>query len=171
MRGWSLIICYIVGLLTFALMMMLSFFLGRCTAKKCTDGFDELPDTVVVRDTIKIDPKQLPAQLAKKDVVKYKKVPVLVTDTFIERDTIIQVVDGVASIPITRKTYTDSATYKAVVSGYDSRLESMEIYRDNLVVTKWKQKHWNFGLGATTGVSVTTGHPDVVFGFYAGYSF
>lgn len=171
MKGWTFLGYYVVGLFSFALMMVLSFFLGRCTAEKCSDNIIEQNDTVVVRDTVRIEPEHLPVQVVTQEVVRYKYVPVTVTDTLVERDTIIQVKDGIASIPITRKTYTDSATYKAVVSGYDPQLESMEVYRENLVVTRWKQKHWRIGVGGAAGVSVVTGKPDITIGLMGGYTF
>lgn len=153
-----------------ALMMLGSFALGRWTAKNCTDILEH-SDTVVIKDTVKIPSVKLQTQMVTQEVVRYKYVAVHLTDTLVERDTVIQVKDDVAVIPITRKTYTDSATYKAVVSGYDPKLEEMEIYQTNTVVTRWKKRRWHVGIGGAAGVSVVTGKPDVTFGLTAGYTF
>lgn len=153
-----------------ALMMLGSFALGRYTAEKCSDILEQ-SDTVVIKDTVKIPTVKLQTQVVTQEVVRYKYVTVHLTDTLVERDTVIQVKDDVAVIPITKKVYTDSASYKAVVSGYDPRLESIEVYQENTIVTKWKQRHWNLGVGGAAGVSVITGKPDMTVGLIGGYSF
>lgn len=170
MKSWTFIGYYLVGVFTFSLLMLLSFCVGRCTAERC-DNILEQTDTVVVRDTIRIPSVRLQTQVVAQEVVRYKYVPVVVTDSFVERDTVIQVKDDVAVIPISRKTYTDSSTYRAVVSGYDPRLEEMEIYRENTIVTRWKQKHWHIGFGAAAGVSMVTRKPDITIGLMGGYTF
>lgn len=87
-------------------------------------------------------------------------------------DTVPTIVGDSLFLPVTQRIYRDSS-YVAWVSGFAPQLDSITV-RERLVtltVTKWKQKHWHFGIGGATGVSVITGKPDVTIGFFAGYSF
>lgn len=52
-------------------------------------------------------------------------------------------------VPIRQVEYRDTA-YRAWVSGYDVRLDSIEVYRPTITVTRWKHKRW--GLGVQVGV-------------------
>lgn len=133
----------ILGVIIVALVVM--FFVGRCSVD-VTHEVVEKSDTITRTDTVKIPDPQLVTQ----EVVRYKYVPVAIDvapDTIIQRDTVIQVQDGVAVIPISMKTYTDSSTYKAVVSGYDPRLESIEVYQKTTTITNTvKARPWSFGV-------------------------
>ena len=71
-----------------------------------------------------------------------------------KHDTIIRVEDGVAVIPISLKTYTESSTYKAVVSGYDPRLEEIEIYQEQTVITR-REKAPRLSFGIQGGLYAT----------------
>ena len=42
----------------------------------------------------------------------------------------------IASIPITQKEYSDDSTYTAWISGYKPNLDSINVYRKNIYVTK-----------------------------------
>ena len=141
-----------IGLAVMVVLLMAAFFTGRWTGQ--AETADEVKsDTVIKRDTVSIPDPQ--PHLGTQEVVRYKYVPISVApDTFVKHDTIIRVQDGVAVIPISLKTYTDSSTYKAVVSGYDPRLESIEVYQTNTVITNTVQpSRWSFGLQG--GVYVT----------------
>ena len=137
----------LIGLAILAVLLMAAFFVGRCTGQM--DVADELkPDTIRTTDTVSIpDPKP---HLVTQEVIRYKDVPVTVDPDTVNRekhDTIIRVEDGVAVIPISLKTYTDSSTYKAVVSGYDPRLESIEVYQEQMIITNTVQpSRWSVGL-------------------------
>lgn len=126
----------LIGLAILAVLLMAAFFVGRCTGQAKTA--DEVKnDTVIRRDTVSVPDPQ--PHLVTQDVIRYKYVPVTVAPDTVykeKHDTIIRVQDGVAVIPISLKTYTDSSTYKAVVSGYDPRLESIEVYQEQTVITK-----------------------------------
>ena len=128
----------LTGLAILVVLMVAAFCLGRCTGQMGADeGLIAHSDTVTVTDTVKIPFEKLETQVVTQEVVRYKYVPISVApDTFVKHDTIIKVEDGVAVIPISLKTYTDSSTYKAVVSGYDPRLEEIEIYQEQTVITK-----------------------------------
>lgn len=102
-------------------------------------------DTVRIRDTIRDTiPKPVKETLKRNDTVY---LPILIdttTDRTVEGDSIPVL------IPITSKEYkTDD--YRAVVSGYNPSLDSMEIYRDKKIITLTplqKNKRWGFGLQA-----------------------
>jgi len=139
----------LIALAILVVLMVAAFCLGRCTGQMGADeGLIAHSDTVTVRDTVKIPFEKLETQVVTQEVVRYKYVPISVApDTFVKHDTIIRVEDGVAVIPISLKTYTDSSTYKAVVSGYDPRLESIEVYQTNTVITNTVQpSQWSVGL-------------------------
>ncbi len=72
-----------------------------------------------------------------------------------------------ATVPRAQKRYEDS-TYTAWVSGYEARLDSIEVYRKTVFVTKTKEgtKCTRFGVGLTGGVGygVFTRKPDVFIG-------
>ena len=136
-----------IGLAVMVVLLMAAFFTGRWTGQ--AETADEVKsDTVIKRDTVSIPDPQ--PHLVTQEVIQYKYVPVSVDPDTVykeKRDTIIRVEDGVAVIPISLKTYTDSSTYKAVVSGYDPRLESIEVYQTNTVITNTiEPSRWSVGL-------------------------
>lgn len=135
---------WLIALAVFICMMMMSYFIGQCAGR--ADAENEQiakADTVVIHDTIRYD-----APPPVHDTIyKRKPVPVVIRDTISHTDTLIVVHDSVAVIPIHLRTYTDSSTYKAVISGYEPRLEEIEVYRDNVVITKTiepKRLTWGF---------------------------
>ena len=141
----------LIALAIIVVLMVAAFFVGRCTGQMGADeGLIAHSDTVTVTDTVKIPFEKLETQVVTQEVIRYKYVPVTVDpDTVYKEkyDTIIRVQDGVAVIPISLKTYTDSSTYKAVVSGYDPRLESIEVYQEQTVITRTVQpSRWSVGL-------------------------
>lgn len=136
-----------IGLAVMIVLLMAAFFTGRWTGQ--AETADEVKsDTVIKRDTVSVPDPQ--PHLATQEVIRYKNVPVTVDPDTVykeKHDTIIRVEDGVAVIPISLKTYTDSSTYKAVVSGYDPRLESIEVYQTNTVITNTiEPSRWSVGL-------------------------
>ena len=130
----------LIELVLLLFVMGVSFVSGRYSVKK---AIVEKSDTVTVIDTFTVtEPIEV-----EKEVVCYKRVPVAFRDTVTLNDTVIQIRDSVAVIPISLKTYTDSSTYKAVVSGYDPRLESIEVYQKNTIITNTVEPSpWSFGL-------------------------
>ena len=84
------------------------------------------------------------------------------TGKFARKDTVWAVV------PRTQKRYVDS-TYMAWISGYEPRLDSIEVYRKTVVVTKSvegrvKNRRFNVGLTGGFGYGVFTRKPDVWVG-------
>ncbi len=57
------------------------------------------------------------------------------------------------SLPITQKVYRDS-TYTAYVSGFDARLDSIQVYSKVITVTK-RQKPPRFNIGLQAGYGIT----------------
>lgn len=93
--------------------------------KSCEPTEDEPVrcDTVYVYDTIRIV-EPIPI---KEEVIRYEKVYLHTTDTIVKIDSIEVIV------PITQQVYEDS-TYKAWVSGYSPRLDSLHLYRKEVYV-------------------------------------
>lgn len=152
-------------------------------------------DTVTVRDTVRItEPRaadsvvtgviQVPVVLPTEPTVPKAKIEVFepcrlseVMDghtgndgdskaqeigKFARKDTVWAVV------PRTQKRYEDS-TYMAWISGYEPRLDSIEVYQKTTVVTKSvegrvKSKRFNVGLTGGFGYGVFTRKPDVWVG-------
>ena len=72
-------------------------------------------------------------------VVKKEKVIKVIRDTLVNVEFIRDTVDTakvVADIPIVQKEYSDDSTYTAWVSGYRPNLDSINVYRKNIYVTK-----------------------------------
>lgn len=72
-----------------------------------------------------------------------------------------------AMVPRTQKRYEDS-TYTAWVSGYEPRLDSIEVYRKTVTIVKRetvsKRNGFNVGLTGGIGYGVFTGKPDLWLG-------
>jgi len=146
-----------IGMAILAVLLMAAFFVGRCTGQ--AETADEVKsDTVIKRDTVKVPDPQ--PHLVTQEVIRYKYVPIAVDavpDTVVKfkHDTVIHVQDGIAVIPISLKTYTDSSTYKAVISGYDPRLESIEVYQTNTVITNTVHHSRRISIGLQGGLYAT----------------
>lgn len=137
------------------------FFLGFLLGWACRSDYDRrsgggdvaYTDTVTVIDTI---PYRYPVP-RDSAVVRYETVRLMVADT--ARITItdtVRVADSVeVVVPITQRVYSDS-TYRAYVSGYRPRLDSIFVYpRTSYITTtvKEKPKRWGIGLQAGYGYS------------------
>lgn len=125
--------------------------------------------TEVVRDTIH---DTIP-ELRYEKLISYKTDTLRVVD-IIPGDT----VHVVAEIPITQKEYSDDSTYTAWVSGYKQSLDSIDVYKNTVYITKeiTKTKVQKFSVGPyigygydfsnkTFGVSVGIGISYKIFGF------
>ena len=112
---------FLIVVLFFALIA--SFLLGRQSA-----GENASVRIVVVRDTVtdtvrSIRPVPVKTVIARHDTLL---LPVIETRT----DSVL------VSLPVERKTYSDDSTYTAVVSGINPYLDSIEVYRRNVYVTR-----------------------------------
>ena len=84
-------------------------------------------------------------------VVRYLYRHVTVNDTI--TDTIVHAGDSIpVVIPVTQKAYRDSS-YEAWVSGYEPRLDSINIFNKTIIRSVYKTKRW--GLGVNGGYGYT----------------
>ena len=138
--------------LAYMAVLLLGFAAGWL-ARGCVDGNAIVAaDTVTVVDTVTYY-RPVPRDSA---VVRYETVRLRVTDTV--RVTVgdtVRVADSVEVIvPITQKVYADSL-YRAYVSGYRPRLDSIFIYprtRYIAITRQAKPQRWGIGLQAGYGV-------------------
>lgn len=134
---WGALVCFLVS-------YMAGGYHFRDTAKMVVRT-DTLHDTVTVREPVFVTERAV-----RTDTVW---LPVVRTRT----DTVLLTSDGPkdsvrAVVPITQKTYADS-TYKAWVSGYNPRLDSIQVYRQTVVTTKTETvvKKRRIGIGVQAG--------------------
>lgn len=170
--GW-LIVAALFGL-------CLGGWLGRvCNANHAEDGMAQ--DTVIVRDTV----RTISPMAADSVAVGVMRVP-LVVDRHNGHDGLIrldgqEMQDGTAGVQNTGKTsvadtvwatvpriqkrYEDSL-YTAWVSGYEPRLDSIEVHRERFFVTKTVTKRGRFNVGLTGGFGygIFTRKPDIFVG-------
>lgn len=134
-----------------ALLLLSAFMVGRHRGKGLAGGSVRLkPDTVVIRDTVRL-PVPEPVLT---EVVKY----VRLTDTVVRNDTVF--------IPIIQKVY-QSPDYKAWVSGYQAALDSIEIYPKTVTVTRTvPQRRWGLGVMGGYGIGKGGLSPYVGVGVY-----
>ena len=93
--------------------------------------------------------------------IKYEKVLYTRLDTLKVVDTIPgDTVNIVAEIPITQKEYSDDSTYTAWVSGYRQNLDSIDVYRETVYITKeiTKTKKQNIIIGPYVGYGYDFGN-------------
>lgn len=140
-------------------LMCIPFFIGLLlgwNARGTADGGGAVrSDTVTVVDTI---PYRYPVP-RDSAVVRYETVRLMVADT--ARITItdtVRVADSVeVVVPITQRVYGDS-TYRAYVSGYRPRLDSIFVYpRTRYVTTTVKEKNRRWGIGLQAGYGYAPG--------------
>lgn len=106
---------------------------------------DTLHDTVTVREPFAVNAREVRTDTVWLPVVRTRTDTVLLTSNG-PKDSVRAVV------PITQKTYADS-TYKAWVSGYNPRLDSIQVYRQTIVTTKTETvvKKRRIGIGVQAG--------------------
>lgn len=165
------------------------FCLGAFLANSCNHHFVEgnkkVTDTVVVWDTLKwVGPPPVDSVAAgeiRVPVVMPREPSVPKADVRVfppsEMDSVLQGQDEGkigsndtvwATVPRTQKRYEDS-TYTAWVSGYEPRLDSIEVYRKTVFITKSeegsvKNKRVSLGLTGGFGYGLITHKPDVWVG-------
>lgn len=142
---------YAFGILCLAMGFGLGWIARGCS--RASGGGAVYADTVTVVDSM---PCYYPVP-RDSAVVRYETVRLRVADTSLVtvRDT-VRVADSVqVVVPITQKMYADS-TYRAYVSGYNPRLDSIFVYAPTKYVTtvvKEKPKRWAIGVQAGCGYS------------------
>lgn len=114
----------------------------------------EASDTIVVRDTIVVHEPVA----SDSTIVRYitKVLPVVRRDTILDTLRIHNTDSILVEVPITSKVYEDS-TYKAYVSGYLPRLDSIHIYNKERTITIRQQSYRRqiFGVGIQAGYGYT----------------
>lgn len=148
--------------------VLLNVFLTTTSRRQRTT--DVTIDTIVVMDTIRIvEPIYIKETIVRYDTVFFPMVEELDSTSNLSQDSAKVV------IPITQRVYEDS-TYKAWVSGYDPRLDSLHLYRKEVyypVMIKQSVKpkivvsagvYGGFGVrGADYGLGISVGVPIWIF--------
>lgn len=134
---WGALVCFLIS-------YMAGGYHFRNTAKMVVRT-DTLHDTVTVREPVFVTERAVRTDTVWLPVVRTR------TDTVLLRSDGLK--DSVlAVVPITQKVYADS-TYKAWVSGYNPRLDSIQVYRQTIVTTKTETvvRKRRIGIGVQAG--------------------
>lgn len=140
----------------FLLALTLGFVLGRVGENK-----EQVTERIRVETKVKVDTVKIATPTPVHDtIVKYVRVKMPI---YHFRDTTKKIEDSAdVSVPITQTIYSDS-TYKAWVSGYLSRLDSIEVYREKVFITKTIERaitkpprRWGVGVSAGAAYGVTS---------------
>lgn len=134
---WGALVCFLVS-------YMAGGYHFRDAAKMVVRT-DTLHDTVIVREPVFVTERAVRTDTVWLPVVRTR------TDTVLLRSDGLK--DSVlAVVPITQKVYADS-TYKAWVSGYNPKLDSIRVYRRTVVTTKTETvvRKRRIGIGVQAG--------------------
>lgn len=143
---------------------LIAFVIGIIFSLKCPLFAPQPIETervvqTTITDTIRlVEPKEVVKRIVRNDTIK-----IHVTDTILKIDTIY--------LPREQRVYEDSL-YRAVVSGYDPRLDSIEVYRPTITITKIAtRKEWRkFSYGLQAGVGLVNPMASTPsFGWYMGF--
>ena len=152
--------------------MIIIFLLGCLTGLLITSPFNrggKVTERIQVETKVKVDTVKIATPTPVHDtIVKYVRVKMPI---YHFRDTTKKVEDSAdVSVPITQTVYSDS-TYKAWVSGYLARLDSIEVYRKNTIITRTIEKtitksprRWGVGISAGVGYGATSKQIDPYIG-------
>lgn len=125
----------------------------KCGYDMRSDGACLTTDTIFITDTITI--KVDDQDIIRREEVGMRSYRVEVVDTIVRTDTIMMKDSVWVRLPIEQKVYEDSL-YKAWVSGYDARLDSIRIYRPTRTITITNEKKQSpISWGMQMGVGVT----------------
>ena len=138
-----------------AIVLLLVGVLSGWLLQRCNDEFKGWGcgrvqrDTVVVIDTVTIDRPIVRDSVVVKTVTRFLRLADTVCVVF--RDTVTMYDSILVEVPITQKTYAGD-DYRAWVSGYEPKLDSIEIYRRETTI-RTKPKRWSVGLQAGYGMT------------------
>lgn len=142
---------YLLSMLAGALLALVALFgVRQCTERHNPDMEPVvIRDTTVVHDTIRID-NPVPTYIRTTDTIRLK-IPI----TEVLYDTVY------ISLPREEKVYEDS-TYRARISGYDPRLDYMEVYPATIRITETiteriRRKPWGLGVNVGYGAALHDG--------------
>lgn len=161
-----------------------------CTAALCWlwserrggEGIAQQPDTmrIVTLDTVAAaNPEPVDVSVINTKVVRLPLWINHAKNKVQEDNTLTTTADSTANdsadvvIPIEQKTYTDTSSYRAVISGAFVNLDTLEIYNRHEITTIrhviTRNKHW--GLSIQAGYGYTPGGFKPYLGFGLSYSF
>lgn len=106
-------------------------------------------DTVVVIDTITIDRPIVKDSVVVKTVTRFLRLADTMCVVF--RDTVTMHDSILVEVPITQKIYAGD-DYQAWVSGFEAKLDSIEIYRRTTTI-RTRPRRWSVGLQAGYGLT------------------
>lgn len=134
---WGALVCFLIS-------YMAGGYHFRDTSKMVVRT-DTLHDTVTVREPVFVTERAVRTDTVWLPVVRTRTDTVLLTSD-VPKESVRAVV------PITQKVYADS-TYKAWVSGYNPRLDSIQVYRQTVVTTKTETvvRKRRIGIGVQAG--------------------
>jgi hypothetical protein len=136
-------------LIIVAMLFAVGFCLGRCNNETNIEYIETVRiDTV--RDTIY--PVIPEPKVVYKTRVEYVNVKEFVTDTITINDSVY------IEVPISSKTY-ETQDYKATISGFRPKLDSIEIYQNTIYIDRVREIKDNsrFGVGIQVGYGVSKG--------------
>lgn len=150
----------LLSMLAGALLALAALFgVRQCTERHNPDTEPVvIRDTTIVHDTIRMD-NPVPTYIRTTDTIRLK-IPV----TEVLRDTVY------VSLPREEKTYRDT-NYTAIISGYEPRLDYMEVYPKTITITetvteRTKRRPW--GIGVNVGYGATLHDRQVMLSPYIG---
>lgn len=132
-------------------------------------------DTLVIRDTVRVE---TPRDVSR-EVVRY--IPVRLP-AVASADTLPILPDvtpdsATVSIPIEQRHFAGD-DYDAWVSGYDPKLDSLHVYRQNQIITeqttitRWRTRRWGLSVGAGAALTPRGIQPGIFIGVtYTFFSF
>lgn len=134
------------------LLVVGAFALGVHCGQAAAGQGAESTDTVVIRDTVRIDAPPATDSVVVRYVVR--RLPAI-RDTVrvVVRDTVVRVDSVEVALPIEWREYR-SADYRAYVSGYEARLDSIEVYRQT-ITTRERTRATRWSLGLQVGYGAT----------------
>ena len=132
-----------------AVLCIISYENGASTAVVSTDTIEVVKwDTIVQTKPIAVESKVM-------ELRSYKVKLLGKIDSGNSNDSVYSDDSAVVELPITQKVYGDS-TYKAWVSGFDARLDSIKIYQPTryiTITTEREQSKWSWGLQGGIGIT------------------
>lgn len=125
-----------------------------------------------IRDTIPIIVKENIIRVDKDTFNVYKIIhDSLYIDSIQSKDSLGVVVD----IPIIQRVYSDDSTYVAYVSGYKPKLDSIDVFRKEIIVERTisvrdKSKRWGIGPFVGVGYDIGNNRAGAVIGVGISYN-
>lgn len=125
-----------------------------------------------IRDTIPVIVKENIIRVDKDTFNVYKIIhDSLYIDSIQSKDSLGVVVD----IPITHRVYSDDSTYVAYVSGYKPKLDSIDVFRKEIIIERTigvrdKSKRWGIGPFVGVGYDIGNNRAGAVIGVGISYN-